>query len=146
MTRLAGLDPGRSKCGIVLVDADAAQVLEGAVLPCDAVLPKLHAWFASSPLPLIVVGNGTGSKIWIKQLQPLTTIQTVDEKGSTLEARQRYWELWPTSSWRRLLPEGLCLPPCDLDAIAALVMVERHLRRKCSWPGQPPTFKNAHEP
>ena len=53
---------------------------------------------------------------------------------------QFYWALWPAKGWQRLLPTGLRLPPTELDAIAALVMAEDHLRQRCSWPGPPPNF------
>ena len=41
MSRVAGLDPGRSKCGLVLVDTDAACVETGFVLPRDEVVEEL---------------------------------------------------------------------------------------------------------
>jgi hypothetical protein len=51
----------------------------------------------------------------------------VNEHGSTLAARQRYWDLDPPSSWTRLMPPGLRLPPRDIDDVVAQLLVERHL-------------------
>ena len=146
MSRVAGLDPGRSKCGLVLVDTDAACVETGFVLPRDEVVQELERWKQERALALIVIGNGTGSRGWFERLEPLASVKTVEEQGTTLRARQRYWQLWPAQGWQRLLPEGLRMPPDDLDAVAALVMVEDHLNLSCHWPGEPPRFKSEPEP
>ena len=146
MSRVAGLDPGRSKCGLVLVDTDAACVETGCVLPRDEVVQELERWRQERALTLIVIGNGTGSRGWFERLEPLASVKTVDEQGTTLRARQRYWQLWPAQGWQRLVPEGLRMPPDDLDAVAALVMVEDHLHLSCRWPGEPPRFKSGPEP
>jgi hypothetical protein len=50
----------------------------------------------------------------------------VNEHGSTLAARQRYWELYPPGLWTRLWPPGLRLPPRDIDDVVAQLLVERH--------------------
>ena len=60
------------------------------------------------------------------------------EAGTTLAARQRYWQLEPPRGWRRLLPEGLRLPPRDIDDVVAQLLLERHLQRPlqrdyCEW-------------
>ena len=60
-------------------------------------------------------------------------VQQVDEYGTTLRARQRYWELWPPRGLQRLLPRGLLIPPEELDAIAARCDGEDSLGRPCRW-------------
>ena len=133
MTRVVGFDPGRSKCGLVLVETDLAQVLDSDVLVPGAVLSRLKRWNETSELQMIVMGDGTGSTTWIEPLQSLTTVVRVNERGTTLRARARYWQLWPPRGLWRLIPEGLRLPPAQLDAVAALVMVEEHWQLNCSW-------------
>ena len=44
MTRVVALDPGRSKCGLVLADIATNTVLQGMVIPSTEVLDQLHAW------------------------------------------------------------------------------------------------------
>ena len=134
MTRIAALDPGRSKCGLVLVDTDLGIVLEGKVLTSDSVLETLEQWQLKAPLDRVVLGNGTASAHWREQLPADLPITVVDERGTTLQARHRYWELWPPKGWRWLLPEGLRIPPCDLDAVAALVILESAINRRFTWP------------
>ena len=66
MTRVVGFDPGRSKCGLVLVETDSAQVLDSDVLVPEAVLNTLDQWSQGGNLPMIVMGDGTGSDAWKK--------------------------------------------------------------------------------
>ena len=106
---IAGLDPGRSKCGLVLADLAQARVLEAAILPPEASRTQLQTWQRQG-LTRVVVGNGTSSDTWRRPLAALALeLELVDEHGSTLAARDRYWELYPASGWLRLLPAGLRL-------------------------------------
>ena len=105
---VAGLDPGRSKCGLVLADPAARQIRQAAILPPQACLALLKSWQQ--------VGLG----------QQRMALAVVDESGSTLAARERYWQLWPPRGWRRLLPAGLRLPPRDIDDVVAQLLIERY--------------------
>ena len=145
MTRLAGVDPGSSKCGLVLVDTESLEVLNGAVVICEQVLDRLSAWKVAGGLDGIVLGDGTGSSAWLPKLQSLAPVQQVNEYGTTLRARTRYWDLWPPRGWQRLLPRGLLIPPEELDAIAALVMVEDSLGTQCRWSGSKQRLRNGRE-
>ncbi|MDB4651184.1 resolvase [Synechococcus sp. AH-551-E05] len=140
MSRLVALDPGRSKCGLVLIDCEHNRVLAGAVVPPEAVMAWVKHWHEQHGFDQIIVGDGTGGTQWIHAFNGLAHVQSVNERGTTLRARQRYWEFWPPRGWQRLLPRGLRLPPNELDAIAALVMAEDHLKQRCSWLGPPPNL------
>ncbi|BEV35612.1 resolvase [Synechococcus sp. M16CYN] len=140
MNLLIALDPGRSKCGLILVDYRQSRVLAGHVVLPTAVLKLVNKWARHQLLDRIIIGNGTGGTQWIRAFTGLAKIHRVNEYGTTLRARRRYWELWPPKGWQRLLPTGLRLPPKELDAIAALVMLEDHLGYRCAWPGPPPDF------
>ena len=132
---LAGLDPGRSKCGLVLTDPDRRVIRAALVLPPEQAWQRIEAWRRSEGLGAVVLGDGTGSASWRRRLEPLLTVQLVDETGTTLAARQRYWELHPGRSWRRLLPPGLRLPPRDIDDVVAQLLLERHLGRPLARQG-----------
>ena len=140
MKRVAVLDPGRCKCGLVLADLQHGLVCEGHVLTPEAVEPCLEQWNQDQALDRILIGDGTGSQAWIKRLEGLGSLTVIPEQGTTLRARQRYWTLWPARGWRRVLPKGLRIPPVDLDAVAALVMLEEHLGCHLQWPEPAPTF------
>jgi hypothetical protein len=124
---LAGLDPGRSKCGLALANRRQHRVAAAAVLPPESALRLLERW-QQLGLKRVLLGNGTHSRPWQPQLQQLgLSAELVDERGTTLAARQRYWQLYPARSWRRLLPEGLRLPPRDIDDVVAQLLLERWL-------------------
>jgi RNase H-fold protein (predicted Holliday junction resolvase) len=131
MTRLgpAGLDPGRSKCGLALADASGETILSAAILSPDASLALLQRWHGQG-LSQVVLGDGTGSGPWQGQLEQLgLEVVRMDEWGTTLAARQRYWQLEPPRGWRRWLPTGMRLPPRDIDDVVAQLLLERHLGR-----------------
>ena len=124
---LAGLDPGRSKCGLVLTDPQRRRILRAEVLPPEAAWQELQRWQRQEGLVGVVLGDGTGSASWRQRLSPLLPVCTVEEWGTTLEARQRYWQLEPVRGWRRLLPTGLRQPPRDWDDVVAQLLLERWL-------------------
>ncbi len=143
MTRVIALDPGRSKCGLLLADISTNTVLQGMVIPSSEVLDQLRAWMEddqgeNAQIADLVIGDGTSSKIWQQQLPTSLKVHVVDETATTLRARERYWQLWPARGWKRLLPLGLRIPSGDLDAIAALVILEDYLGRPLQWPGPDP--------
>ena len=123
---LAGLDPGRSKCGLVLTDHGRRRILEALVLPPEQAGVTLERWLGEG-LVTLVLGNGTGSATWRERLEKRLPVQLVEEGGSTLAARERFWQLEPARGWRRLLPRGLRLPPRDIDDVVAQLLLERWL-------------------
>jgi len=126
----AALDPGRSKCGLVRCDAAGREILSAGVLDPESCWQQLQQWREQGLVVEVVLGNGTGSSHWQRRLTDLTLpVRLVDEAGTTLAARQRYWQLEPPSGWRRLLPQGLRLPPRDVDDVVAQLLLERHLQR-----------------
>ena len=138
MSRIVSIDPGRNKCGLVLVDCERDCVLQGDVIATEAVLDTLQRWRQLAPVERMVLGNGTASESLRHQLPADLPVKLVDERGTTLQARQRYWQLWPPRGWRRFVPQGLLLPPTELDAVAALVILESELGRDILWPGPAP--------
>ena len=129
----AALDPGRSKCGLVLSNPEATSIMEAAVLPPDLCWQRLQGWQQRSPLRAVILGDGTGSGAWQQRLAELgAAVILVPERGTTLEARQRYWQLEPPNLWQRLRPRGLRLPPRDWDDVVAQLLLERHLKRELS--------------
>lgn len=125
------LDPGRSKCGLVRCDAAGREILSAGVLDPESCWQQLQQWREQGLVVAVVLGNGTGSSHWQRRLSNLALpVRLVDEAGTTLAARQRYWQLEPPSGWRRLLPQGLRLPPRDVDDVVAQLLLERWLGRE----------------
>ncbi|MFN6134526.1 MAG: resolvase [Synechococcaceae cyanobacterium] len=135
---LAGLDPGRSKCGLVLSDPDQQRLVAAALLSPEQTLEQLHLWREGVGLRLVVIGAGTGSRAWQQRLRGVLPVRTIDERGTTLAARQRFWQLFPPRGWRRLLPPGLRQPPRDWDDVVAQLLLERWLNRPLERDAQLP--------
>ena len=127
---VAALDPGRSKCGLVRTDPQRRCIEEALVLPPERSWDCLLGWQRDLEMSVVVLGDGTGSHHWQQRLAGELPVLLVDERGSTLAARSRYWQLEPARGWRRLLPEGLRQPPRDWDDVVAQLLLER-------WLGQP---------
>jgi RNase H-fold protein (predicted Holliday junction resolvase) len=127
---VAGLDPGRAKCGLVLSDAGRRSIVRALILPPEQALDVLLDWHQRQSLRAIVIGDGTGGRTWHDRLATLVPLVVLNEHGTTLAARHRFWELFPPRGWRRLLPEGLRLPPRDWDDVVAQLLLERWLGRR----------------
>lgn len=82
------------------------------------------------PKEVLVIGKGTGSRPLIQEIaeaMPSASVLLVDERETTLQARERYWEHNPRRGWRRLLPSSLQTPPEPVDDFVALILAERVL-------------------
>ncbi len=124
---LAAVDPGRSKCGLARTDAERQWIEEALILNPEAAWQRLRAWREAGAVAAVLLGNGTGSAAWRRRLESLGPVLLLEERGTTLAARRRYWELFPARGWRRLLPPGLRQPPRDWDDVVAQLLLERHL-------------------
>jgi len=77
----------------------------------------------------IVVGNGTGSKPLLLQLQAAglpAPLVPVDESYTSQAARVRYLDTNPPRGWQRLVPRSLRTPPVAYDDYVALILAERY--------------------
>jgi hypothetical protein len=136
---VAAIDPGRSKCGLVRTDPQRRQIEEALVLPPGPCRERLLAWHRDLKLAVVVLGDGTGSRRWQEGLVGELPLLLVDERGSTLAARRRYWELERPRGWRRLIPEGKRQPPRDWDDVVAQLLLERwlgHPLKRADGPGR----------
>lgn len=136
-----GIDPGRYKIGFAL--ADCGELLFSAIIP-KAEEQKLREALVSrewqalarwrlegsaenaegKELENICVGDGTSSSDILTLLEDVFGVKRVDEKGSTLEGRRRYWLLHPPEGLWRLVPVSLRVPPRDIDDLAAWSLIE----------------------
>lgn len=131
MIKILGIDPGRSKTGLALTEADG-KILNLHIAATAAIAEELRAFVGEEPLAMIIMGNGTNSKTIAKvvqQLYPLTKLHLVGEAHSTEDARTLYWQENPPKGWRRLVPLGLQVPQIPLDAYAAVIQVRRWLQQ-----------------
>jgi len=102
------------------------------VVPVKAVLSRIETLRQQFPVSTIVLGDQTGSKQWkdtLSQLLDPPRIMLVDERYSTLEARDRYWQMYPPTGLARLVPPSLRTIPRPIDDIVAILLIERYLNR-----------------
>ncbi len=125
-----GFDPGRDKCGLAIV-SDEKEVMIHEVVLADKALEKINFYLTTYTIQALIIGNQTTSKLWQEKLKrglgQVVEIKTVNERNSTLEARDRYWQMFPPRGITKLLPPGLRQPPRPIDDIVAILLVERYL-------------------
>ena len=129
MNKYLGIDPGRSKTGLALVDA-AGKILALHIALTENMEAELRSFTAGVALAGVIMGNGTNHKVIgtaVRSVLPKTPLELVGEAHSTEEARSLYWQENPPHGWRRLVPLGMLVPPEPLDAYAAVVQVRRWL-------------------
>lgn len=125
--RVLAIDPGREKCGVAV--CEPGRVLHHAIVPAAEVGQRVQEWVRSYRVEAVLLGDRTGSRDVQGQLADLPVpVVAVDERGSTLAARQRYFQDRPPRGWRRLLPRSFQVPPEPYDDYAAMVLAEAYLR------------------
>ncbi len=133
---LLGFDPGRQKCGLAVMGVDRA-VRYQEVVATDRVMDQIQRLRQQFPISLLVMGNQTTAKEWKQKLAALPNplrIVLVDERYSTLEARDRYWQFYPPQGLAVLLPRSLRSIPRPIDDIVAILLIERYLDQLISSP------------
>ena len=73
----------------------------------------------------LIIGNGTSSSYFINKLnQFIPNLIIAEEKNSTYRAKQRYYEIFPLEGLKYFLPREIFILNKNLDALAALVILE----------------------
>ena len=132
MSNYLGIDPGRNKTGLALLDAEG-NIVQLAIAKTDDFAEELRKFVDGRSLAQVVMGNGTNHEAIgkvVREVFPHAPLALVGEAHSTEEARSLYWRVNPPKGWRRLVPLGLLVPPEPLDAYAAVVQVRRWLAAK----------------
>ena len=139
-----GIDPGREKFGFAL--ASEGRLLFAAIIPFerfDAAASYLSSgnaeilagWHTEGAICLknparVFLGNGTSHEDYERGLRDAgVSYELVDERMTTLNARELYWKLHPPSGLARLVPKSLRVPPRPIDDIAAWAIIEKALQR-----------------
>ena len=130
MTKLyLGIDPGRSKTGLAVVDG-AGKIVKLHIAESQNIDNEIVEFIKNSCPVHIVLGNGTNSRNIgesIKRVLPDVMVAVVEEAHSTEEARSLYWQENPPKGLKKLIPLGMLVPPVPLDAYAAVILVRRFL-------------------
>ena len=136
MSLFISIDPGNKKCGLLLADIKSGNVIKACISSVNRFSNIISLWKEEYCVSQIVIGDGTNSNYIEHELKQknIFNLTYVNERGSTLRARFRYWEIWAPNYFIRWLPKEMLLPPENLDAVVALILLEDFLKYSFSWP------------
>ena len=128
MSKIIAIDPGISKCGVIIADIKDKIVYEAVVLKSNLLLKYVRKKYQKEKNLQCLIGNGTSSKNYIKDLNHFApNLIIAEEKNSTYKAKQRYFEIFPLRGIRCFLPREIFILNKNLDALAALIIIEDYL-------------------
>jgi len=131
MSRVITIDPGKSKCGLVLAEISEKKVYEAIIVKSELLENYVRNLIAAEDISKIIIGNGTTSREIREKLYFFKKeIITFDEKNTTYRAKARYFELFPISGLKFLMPREVFILNKNLDAISALVILEDYCNMK----------------
>ena len=141
MPRVITIDPGKSKCGLVLAEISEKKVYKAIILKSERLENYVRNLIAAEDISQIIIGNGTTSKEIREKLYFFKKeIITFEEKNTTYRAKARYFEIFPISGLKFLIPREVFIINKNLDAISALIILEDYCKMKFTL-NQKITFK-----
>ena len=131
MSKVLAIDPGISKCGVVLADINEKKVYEALVIKSNILLKYVHKIYLKEKNLQFLIGNGTSCKNYIEDLKQIApNLIIAEEKNSTYRAKQRYFEIFPLLGIKCFLPREIFILNKNLDALAALIIIEDYFAIK----------------
>tara|TARA_B100001109_G_C18782624_1_gene436127 strand:- start:142 stop:579 length:438 start_codon:yes stop_codon:yes gene_type:complete len=125
MTRFISIDPGKSKCGLVVADSKDKKISFASVIKSELLIKNVKELTLGYTKYKVIIGNGTTSKEHIKRLDFLgENLIIAEEKNTTLRSKARYFDIFPLKGFKRILPREIFIINLNLDAISALVILE----------------------
>ena len=134
MPRVITIDPGKSKCGLVLAEISEKKVYKAIIVKSELLENYVRNLIAAEDISQIIIGNGTSSREIIEKLYFFKKeIITFEEKNTTYRAKARYFELFPISGLKFLMPREVLILNKNLDAISALIILEDYCKSKFTF-------------
>ncbi|WP_033829901.1 hypothetical protein [Prochlorococcus marinus] len=131
MPKVITIDPGKSKCGLVLAEISEKKVYEAIILKSELLENYVRYIITAEDISQIIIGNGTSSREISEKLYFFKKeIVTFDEKNTTYRAKARYFELFPIRGLKFLIPREVFILNKNLDAISALIILEDYCKKK----------------
>ena len=131
MFKLISIDPGKYKCGIVLAEINEKKVYEAIIVKSELLEHYLRNLNTSEEISKIIIGNGTANREIREKLNFFKKeIINFEEKNTTYRAKARYFELFPISGLKFLMPREVFILNKNLDAISALIILEDYCNIK----------------
>ena len=131
MPKVITIDPGKSKCGLVIAEISEKKVYKAIILKSESLENYVRHLIDAEDISQIIIGNGTTSKEIREKLYFFKKeIITFEEKNTTYRAKARYFELFPISGLKFLIPREVFILNKNLDAISALIILEDYCKTK----------------
>ena len=131
MSKLISIDPGKYKSGLILADISQQKVYKAVVLKSELLSDYVRNLNTVEDISKIIIGNGTTSISIREKLDFFEKdIIIFEEKNTTYRAKARYFELFPISGLKFLLPREIFILNKNLDALSALVILEDYCKTK----------------
>ena len=131
MLKFLSIDPGKSKCGLVLAEISEKKVYKAIILKSELIGDYVKHLNTIEDISKIIIGNGTTSQEIKEKLNIFKKkIITFEEKNSTYRAKARYFELFPIKGLQFLVPREVFILNKNLDAISALIVLEDYCKMK----------------
>jgi RNase H-fold protein (predicted Holliday junction resolvase) len=131
MSRVITIDPGKSKCGLVLAEITEKKVYEAIIVKSELLESYVRKLITTEKISQIIIGNGTTSREIKEKLNFFKKeIITFEEKNTTYRAKARYFELFPITGLKFLIPREVFILNKNLDAISALIILEDYCKMK----------------
>ena len=131
MSRVITIDPGKSKCGLVLAEISEKKVYKAIILKSELLGNYVRNLITAEEISQIIIGNGTTNREIREKLDFFKKeIITFEEKNTTYRAKARYFELFPISGLKFLVPREVFILNKNLDAISALRILEDYCKMK----------------
>tara|TARA_B100000161_G_scaffold215946_1_gene160879 strand:- start:135 stop:572 length:438 start_codon:yes stop_codon:yes gene_type:complete len=131
MAKVISIDPGKSKCGLVLAEISDKKIYKAIVINSESLRDYVKNLIITQDISKIIIGNGTTSFVIKEKLDFFKKeIITFDEKNTTYRAKARYFELFPIKGWKFLIPREVFILNKNLDAISAMIILEDYCKVK----------------
>jgi len=131
MPKVITIDPGKSKCGLVLAEISEKKVYKAIILKSELLENYVRNLTVAEDISQIIIGNGTTSREIREKLYFFKKeIITFEEKNTTYRAKARYFEIFPISGLKFLMPREVFILNKNLDAISALIILEDYCKTK----------------
>tara|TARA_B000000609_G_C23913642_1_gene209792 strand:- start:110 stop:547 length:438 start_codon:yes stop_codon:yes gene_type:complete len=131
MAKVISIDPGKSKCGLILAETFEKKVYKAIVLKSELLEHYVRNLNTVEDISKIIIGNGTTSREIKRKLDFFKKeIITFEEKNTTYRAKARYFELFPIKGFKFLIPREIFIINKNLDALSALIILEDYCKIK----------------
>ena len=131
MFKLISIDPGKYKCGLILAEISEKKVYRAIIIKTSLLEDYVRNLNAVEDISKIIIGNGTFSREIKEKLNFFKKeIITFEEQNTTYRAKSRYFELFPISGFKFLMPREIFILNKNLDAISALIILEDYFKTK----------------